>query len=337
MPRAVARLNPKINGSAYPYKELSGCGVGFKFMQAFAMSNGGDPRQLHSLLDLVAVSIASDLVPLTGENRALAYFGLRKLNKTPSLGLKSIIDISGLRGKEIDMSDIIFKIGPRINASGRIQSGRESVELLLAKNASDAKVMSHHLDEYNNQRREIDHSITQEANEIVEGFMDMEDRKIIIVYDPSWHNGVIGIVASRLSEKYHRPVIVLTDTNNNMVSGSARSVQNYDIHTLLEQTGSLLENFGGHPYAAGVTLRKKYLHEFILKATAIAEEQLTIEELTPHYLIDAELSLSEISTMLRRQLRWLEPYGNFNEKPIFCSRNVVCVTPHGLLVLRSRT
>ena len=209
-------------------------------MQAFGLSNGTDRRLLDNMLDLVAVSIAADLVPLVGENRILAYYGLKKLNRRPSLGLKSIINVSGLQSKQLDMSDIIFKIGPRINASGRVQSGRESVDLLLARDAKEAREMSYHIDEYNNQRRLIDHSITQEANDIVESFTDMEDRKIIIVYDPSWHNGVIGIVASRLSERYNRPTIVLTDTQDDRVNGSARSVMGYDIHTLLEANKDIL-------------------------------------------------------------------------------------------------
>lgn len=331
LPHSIANLNPKNPGSEYPFKELSGCGVGFKYMQAFAMSNGTDPRGLYTLLDLVAVSIAADLVPLVGENRILAYFGLKKINRNPSLGLRSIIYVSGLRSKQVDMADISFKIGPRINASGRIQSGRESVELLLSRNPKEAQLMSHHINEYNTQRREIDHSITQEANEIVEGFSDMEDRKIIIVYDPSWHGGVIGIVASRLAEKYNRPTIVLTDTANNMVSGSVRSVQSYDIHQLLEDHKDILENFGGHPFAAGLTIRKKNLHEFIKRASKQADEELSIEALTPKYHISAEVTLGELTSVLRRQLRKLAPFGAANERPLFCTKGVVCVTPPRLI------
>ncbi|MDO5036058.1 MAG: single-stranded-DNA-specific exonuclease RecJ [Porphyromonas sp.] len=331
LPKSVANLNPKNPGSKYPFKELSGCGVGFKLMQAFAISNGSDTHALYNLLDLVAVSIAADLVPLLGENRTLAYFGLRKLNRNPSLGLRSIIDVSGLKSRQLEMTDISFKIGPRINAAGRVQSGRESVELLLSRNPKEAKLMSHHIDEYNTQRREIDHSITQEAGDIVESFTDMEDRKIIIVYDPSWHSGVIGIVASRLAEKYHRPTIVLTDTADNLVSGSARSVEGYDIHQVLEGQKDILENFGGHPFAAGLTLRKKHLHEFIQRATKQADEDLTIEDLTPKHYIDAVISLDEITPMLQRQLRRLAPYGPGHESPIFCTKGVVCVTPPRLV------
>ncbi len=332
LPSAVANLNPKLKHSPYPFKELSGCGVGFKLLQAFGSNNGTDPRLLEGMLDLVAVSIAADLVPLEGENRILAYYGLRKLNHRPSIGLRSIINVSGLQSKQLDMADIIFKIGPRINASGRVQSGRESVDLLLAKDAKEAKVMSHHIDEYNNQRRLLDHSITLEANEIVEGFTDMEDRKIIIVYDPSWHNGVLGIVASRLSEKYNRPTIVLTDTpHENLVNGSARSVMGYDIHTLLEQNKDILENFGGHPFAAGLTIQKKHLHQFIQNANRIADEELTMERLQPKHEVDLPIELKDITPTFRRQLKKLAPYGPGNEKPLFMTRGVVSVTPPRLM------
>lgn len=331
LPEAVANLNPKLPGSPYPFKELSGCGVGYKLMQAFAHSNGTDPRVLEGMLDLVAVSIAADLVPLEGENRILAHFGLNKLNHRPSVGLKGIINVSGLGSKQLDMTDIIFKIGPRINASGRVQSGRESVDLLITRDAKEAKEMSHHIDEYNNQRRLLDHSITQEANEIVESFTDMQDRKIIIVYDPSWHNGVIGIVASRLSEKYNRPTIVLTDTQGDMVNGSARSVMGYDIHKLLESSKDIIENFGGHPFAAGLTIKKKYLHQFIKNATEMTDREISMEDLTPKHEIDMHLELDEITPVLRRQIKRIAPFGPGNEKPLFCTRGVVSVTPPRLM------
>lgn len=327
LPNTVANLNPKLPGTKYPFSELSGCGVGFKLVQAFSISNNSDSRAVYNLLDLVAVSIAADLVPLYGENRILAYHGLKKLNRRPMLGLRSIINVSGLRSKELDMTDIIFKIGPRINASGRMQSGKESVELLLSRDFQEAKAISHHIDEYNNQRRELDHSITQEANEIVEGFTDMHDRKLIVVYDPSWHNGVIGIVASRLAEQYNRPAIVMTDTVDNLINGSARSVEGYDIHALLERTKELLENFGGHTLAAGFTISKKNLHLFIQMANSIADEELTMDDLKPKHEIDAFLELSEITPTLRRQIRRLAPFGPGNEKPTFCSMGVTCVTP----------
>lgn len=327
LPTAVALLNAKLPDSTYPFDELSGCGVGFKLMQAFAISNGSDMRSLYDLLDLVAVSIAADIVPLVGENRILAYHGLRNLNQNPAIGLKGIIEVSGLRSKELDISDITFKIGPRINASGRMQSGRESVDLLLARTPKEAKAMSHHIDEYNNKRRELDREITHEAKNIVESFTDIEDRKVIIVYDPAWFKGVIGIVASRLSEKYNRPTIVLTDTTEGLVCGSARSSEGFDIYTCIESCKDILENFGGHPYAAGMTIKKSNLHKFIKMMNEKAEQTFSTESFTPRHRVDAELSLKEITPMLRRQIKKMAPFGPGNEKPIFCTRGVVCVTP----------
>ena len=327
LPDSAANLNPRTHGSRYPYKYLSGCGVGFKLMQAFALSNDISPQKLYDLLDLLAVSIAADLVPLTGENRVLAQFGIRKLNKTPSLGLKGIITVSGLDNKELSLKDIILKIGPRLNASGRIQSGRESVDLMLSSNEEDANILSRHLDEYNNQRRDLDRFVTQEANEIVESFTDLENHKVIIVYDPSWHSGVIGIVASRLSEKYNRPAIVLADSQDNMVSGSARSIDGYDVYSILEANSELLENFGGHTHAAGLTIKKKNLHRFIRQATALAEERISASDLRPSYKVDAEISLRQIVPTLKRQIRRLSPFGPKNESPLFVTRGVVNVTP----------
>lgn len=327
LPEAVALLNAKIPGSTYPFDELSGCGVGFKLMQAFAISNGSDLRSLYDLLDLVAVSIAADIVPLVGENRILAYHGLKNLNQNPALGLKGIIEVSGLKSKELDISDITFKIGPRINASGRMQSGRESVDLLLARTSKEAKVMSHHIDEYNNKRRELDREITHEAKNIVESFTDIEDRKVIIVYDPAWFKGVIGIVASRLSEKYNRPTIVLTDTTEGLVCGSARSSEGFDIYTCIENCKDILENFGGHPYAAGMTIKKSNLHKFIKMMNEQAEQTFSTESFIPRHHVDAEIDLKDITPMLRRQIKKMAPFGPGNEKPVFCTRGVVCVTP----------
>ena len=327
LPESAANLNPRLPGSRYPYKHLSGCGVGFKLMQAFALSNDISLQKLYDLLDLLAVSIAADLVPLTGENRVMANFGMRKINKSPSFGLKGIISVSGLENREITLKDIILKIGPRLNASGRIRSGKESVDLLLAGNEEDAGILSRHLDDYNNQRRDLDRFVTQEAGEIVESFTDLEDHKVIIVYDPSWHSGVIGIVASRLSEKYNRPAIVLADTQDNMVSGSARSIDGFDVYSILEQCKGLLENFGGHTHAAGLSIKKKNLHRFIKEAGEYAESHIAIEDLRPSYKVDAEVSLRNIVPTLKRNLRRLSPFGPLNESPVFVTRGVVLVTP----------
>ena len=242
LPDAVAVLDAKRVDSVYPYEHLSGCGVGFKFMQAFAKSNNFPFADLEKLLELTAVSIASDIVPITGENRILAYYGLKQLNSNPSLGLKGIIDICGLSGKEITISDIVFKIGPRINASGRMMNGKEAVELLLAKDVDVAREKSESINQYNEERRELDKKITDEANAIIDEFQNMEDRKAIIVYNPGWHKGVIGIVASRLTEKYYRPAVVLTKSSE-LITGSARSVTGFDIYKAIESCRDLLENF----------------------------------------------------------------------------------------------
>lgn len=230
-------------------------------MQAFAKSNNFPFADLEKLLELTAVSIASDIVPITGENRILAYYGLKQLNSNPSLGLKGIIDICGLSGKEITISDIVFKIGPRINASGRMMNGKEAVELLLAKDVDVAREKSESINQYNEERRELDKKITDEANAIIDEFQNMEDRKAIIVYNPGWHKGVIGIVASRLTEKYYRPAVVLTKSSE-LITGSARSVTGFDIYKAIESCRDLLENFGGHTYAAGLSLKEENLDAF---------------------------------------------------------------------------
>jgi len=261
LPDAVAILDAKRLDSTYPYEHLSGCGVGFKFMQAFAISNGLSMLKLESLLDLVAVSIASDIVPITGENRIMAAYGLRQLNANPGKGLKGIIDICGLQGKEITISDIVFKIGPRINASGRMMNGKEAVELLLTKDFQSAKEKSENIDQYNDDRRELDKKITDEAYAVIDENPQMADRKILVVFNREWHKGVIGIVASRLTERYYKPVIVLTESTG-YISGSARSVTGFDIYKAIESCKDLLLNFGGHTFAAGVTLLEENLELF---------------------------------------------------------------------------
>ena len=248
LPCAVAILNPKLEGSTYPYPHLSGCGVGFKFMQAFAMDNGIPADQLYPLLDLVAVSIASDLVPIMGENRILACHGIKQLNHSPSTGLKAIINVCGLSDREISINDIIFKIGPRINASGRVQQGKVAVDLLIENNLKAAIEMSHQINEMNEARKELDKSMTEEANRIVEGLESFEERRAIVIFNPDWHRGVIGIVASRLTEVYHRPAVVITCTGD-MATGSARSVTGFDVYKAMDSCRDLLDNFGGHTYA----------------------------------------------------------------------------------------
>ncbi|MCD8043199.1 MAG: single-stranded-DNA-specific exonuclease RecJ [Tannerellaceae bacterium] len=318
LPDAVAVLDAKRLDSTYPYEHLSGCGVGFKFMQAFAKSNNFPEADLEKLLDLTAVSIASDIVPITGENRILAYYGLKQLNTNPSLGLKGIIDVCGLNNKEITISDIVFKIGPRINASGRMMNGKEAVELLLSKDSAAAKEKSENINQYNDERRELDKRITDEANAIIDRFSNIEDRKAIIVYDPTWHKGVIGIVASRLTEKYFRPAVVLTKSSE-LITGSARSVTGFDIYKAIESCRDLLENFGGHTYAAGLSLKEENLEAFTKRFSQLAAEEIIAEQMTPQIDVDAVLELKEITPKLVNELRKMNPFGPDNHKPVFCT------------------
>lgn len=321
LPDAVAVLDAKREDSRYPYEHLSGCGVGFKFMQAFAADNGFPFSELEKLLELTAVSIASDIVPITGENRILAYYGLKQINSNPSLGLKGIIDVCGLSGKEITISDIVFKIGPRINASGRMMNGREAVELLLAKNSKVAKQKSENINQYNEERRELDKKITDEANAIISSIENNEDNKAIIVYNPAWHKGVIGIVASRLTEKYYRPAVVLTKSSE-LITGSARSVSNFDIYKVVESCRDLLENFGGHTYAAGLSLKEENLQRFKERFQQIAAQEIVPEQLVPQIDIDAVLDLKQINAKFMSDLKKMSPFGPENHKPVFCTHDV---------------
>jgi len=321
IPDALAVLDAKREDSIYPYEHLSGCGVGFKFMQAFAMSNDIPFSTLECLLELTAISIASDIVPITGENRILAYYGLRQLNHSPSIGLKGIIKTSGLTGKEITISDIVFKIGPRINASGRMMNGREAVDLLLAKDEKEANEKSANIDQYNDKRREMDLKITEEANAIINELPDTEDRKGIVLYNPNWHKGIIGIVSSRLTEKYYRPAVVLTKSSG-LITGSARSIIGFDIYKAIESCRDLLENFGGHTYAAGLSLREENLNGFIERFMKIASNEITPEQMTPQIDIDAIITLKDINAILMNDLKRMNPFGPDNEKPVFVSYRV---------------
>lgn len=321
LPDAVAVLDAKRVDSEYPYEHLSGCGVGFKFMQAFAQSNNFPFSDLEKLLDLTAVSIASDIVPISGENRILAYYGLKQLNSNPSLGLKGIIDICGLTGKDITISDIVFKIGPRINASGRMMNGKEAVDLLLAKDSVEAREKSESINQYNDERRELDKKITDEANAIIDDFSNMEDRKAIIVYNKDWHKGVIGIVASRLTEKYYRPAVVLTKSSE-LITGSARSITGFDIYKAIESCRDLLENFGGHTYAAGLSLREENLEAFTERFLKLAAEEIIPEQMTPQIDIDSILDFRDINNKFVSELKKMSPFGPDNQKPIFCTMNV---------------
>lgn len=323
LPPAVAILNPKMPGSQYPCPHLSGCGVGFKFMQAFALSNGLiNHNELESLLDLVAVSIAADIVPIIDENRIMAYHGLRRLNSNPNLGLRSIIRICKLTNKDITISDVIFKIGPRINASGRMQSGIEAVDLLVTRDLHDAYEKGQNIDQYNKDRKELDKRITEEANTLIEKDVNInQGKKSIVIYNKDWHKGIIGIVASRLTELYYKPAVVLTYSNG-VATGSSRSVQGFDIYSAINSARDLLENFGGHTYAVGLSLKEENIPEFSRRFEEYVSEHIQPNQLSPQMDIDAEISFAEITPEFINYLRRFNPYGPGNQKPVFCSKNV---------------
>lgn len=321
MPPAVAILNPKRSDDTYPFKHLCGCGIGFKFMQAFAKNNSIPFSRLMPLLDLCAVSIAADIVPVTDENRILAYHGLKILNQNPSTGLKAIIDICGLNNREISMSDIVFKIGPRINASGRIENGRESVDLLVEKEFSHALEKAKHIDCYNEQRKDIDKQMTEEANQIVARLESQRHRSSIVLYDENWKKGVIGIVASRLTEIYFRPTVVLT-RDGDLATGSARSVTGFDVYSAIKSCRDILLNFGGHTYAAGLTLRWDDIPEFRRRFQKYVDNHIQPEQTEAMLNIDTVIDFKDITKRLHNDLKKFSPFGPCNQKPIFCTVGV---------------
>lgn len=321
LPNATAILNPKLENSNYPFSELSGCGVGFKFMQGFAKDNGIDESSLYPLLDFVALSIASDIVPIIGENRILAYHGLKRLNEKPSHGLKGIINICGLQNKQINTSDIVFKIGPRINASGRMEQGKEAVDLLLSTDFEAAKERSKNINQYNEERKALDKTITEEANEILSKKENFEEQKSIVIYNRSWKRGIIGIVASRLTEIYYKPAVVLAFSNG-IVTGSARSVQGFDVYKAIESCRDLLESFGGHTYAAGLSLKEEKISIFIERFEAYVKENIEKRQTVPQIDIDAILTFKDITLELHKQIMELAPFGPGNPKPVFATHDV---------------
>ncbi len=321
LPPAIAILNAKRHDATYPYEHLSGCGVGFKLMQAFAINNGIPLSQLTPLLDLCAISIASDIVPVLGENRVLAYHGLKQININPSVGIKAIIEICGITERELTMSDIIFKIGPRINASGRMQNGREAVALMVERDPRKAHRMALQINAYNDQRKDLDKEMTQEANRIVERLDHSHEKRSIVIYNEEWHKGVIGIVASRLTEIYTRPSVVLTRTGD-MATGSARSVAGFDVYKAIESCSDLLENFGGHTYAAGLSMRVDNVKEFKRRFEAYVDANIEEEQIQSELNIDAFLDFKDISHRFATDLKKLAPFGPDNPKPLFCTRHV---------------
>lgn len=321
LPEAVACLDPKRPDCHYPEENLSGCGVGFKLLQAYCQTFNVDTDLLFQYLDLVVVSIASDVVPIIGENRILADMGLRKLNENPGTGLKSIIRVSGMAGRELTISDIIFKLGPRINAAGRIESGKDAVALLVSEDEVKAYGMSNTINECNETRKDLDRNITQEALKLLEDNELQKGRKATVLFQPEWHKGVIGIVASRLTESYYKPTVVLT-ASKGLITGSARSVDGYDLYHAIEACQDLLENFGGHMYAAGLTLKPENIDAFTEKFEDIVASTIRPDQTVPQIEVDAEIGLGDITVEFFRNLKRFRPYGPGNLKPVFVTRNV---------------
>lgn len=322
LPPAVAILNAKRADNTYPYEHLCGCGVGFKLMQAFAISNGIEFSQLIPLLDLCAISIAADIVPIMGENRILAYHGLRQLNSAPSVGIKALMEVCGLKDKEISLGDITFKIGPRINASGRMQTGGEAVALLIEKDYQTARDHAERINDYNEQRKDLDKSMTEEANRIVMTLEHRREHKSIVLFNEEWHRGIIGIVASRLTEVFYKPSVVLTEGDDGMATGSARSVPGFDVHKAIESCADLLTNFGGHTYAAGLSLPVANIPAFRRRFEEYVERHIQPEQTNAILRIDAVVDFRDINRRIVADIKRFAPYGPDNQKPLFCTRKV---------------
>ena len=321
LPAAVAVLDPKREDCHYPFDDLSGCGVGFKLAQAYSQRYSVEFESLLPLLDLLVVSIASDLVTMVGENRILAHFGLKRLNENPRKGLLAMMALSGLEAGHITIDDIVFKIGPRINAAGRMETGRLAVQLLTATDTATALRIGEQINDNNSERKNIDREITQAAIKMVESGKCLASKNATIVYDPNWNKGVVGIVASRLVEAYYKPTVVLTKSNG-FVTGSARSVAGFDLYASIESCADLLENFGGHVYAAGLTLKEENLPEFARRMDEFIEGKITTDMLTPVVDIDAKIELAQITPKFFRILKQFQPFGPGNGNPVFMTEAV---------------
>jgi single-stranded-DNA-specific exonuclease len=320
IPKALAVLDPKQPGCSYPYKELSGCGVGFKLVHGFSKIHGIPFSSILNYLDLVAVSIASDIVPITGENRIMAYYGLKQLNDSPRTGLREIIREAEIT-RALTVEDVVFKIGPRINAAGRMETGSKAVELLISNDTKLAAGISREINNFNIERRTVDRVITNEAMRMISEDQRTSNSKTTVLYNPSWKKGVIGIVASRLIETYYRPTVILTESNG-FATGSARSVQGYDLYQAIEACSDLLESFGGHMFAAGLTLKKENIKPFIERFEQYVNSTITEDQMQPRIFIDTELSFSEINEEFFRIMNQFQPFGPENMSPVFMSRNV---------------
>ncbi len=334
LPNAVAILNPKCHRCNYPYKDLSGCGVGFKLIQAYCQYFQLPDELWLSKIDFVAISIASDMVPITGENRILTYFGLDFINKVPRLGIRSILEQTNIKlrlpikkdtifSRKISVSDLVFIIGPRINAAGRVHSAREAVKLLICEDEKLSLDIGKQINEHNNTRRELDKKATEEAVQDVLKDIYSKEKKSVIVYNPGWSKGIIGIVASRLVEEFYKPVIVFTDSNDGMITGSARSVKEFNIYDGIDHNSHLLEHFGGHRFAAGLTLRKENFDEFVCNFEKFVVENLQEENFLPEIVADVEIKLTDITPQFVSNLKKFAPFGPENMSPIFWTNNVV--------------
>lgn len=321
IPAAAAVLDPKREDCTYPFDDLSGCGVGFKLVQAYSQKNGLPFESLLPLLDLLVVSIASDLVTVVGENRVLAHFGLKRLNEEPRIGLQAMINLANLEQGHVTIDDIVFKIGPRINAAGRMESGRLAVELLTAETEEAAVTIGSQINDNNNERKSIDREITKAALDMVQDGTCCSSENAVIVYGPDWNKGVVGIVASRLVEAYYKPAFVLTKSNG-FVTGSARSVRGFDLYEAISSCADLLENYGGHIYAAGLTLREENLPEFVRRIDKYVGEHISDEMATPIVDVDSEINFSQITPKFFRILKQFQPFGPGNSAPVFLTKNV---------------
>ncbi len=320
LPPAVAILDPKQDGCGYPYKELCGCGVGFKFLHAFCTQNTLDDEDLLPFLDLVAVATCSDIVPLTGENRTLVYYGLKQLNKNPRPGLLALINIAGFK-TDLTVSNVVFGLGPRINAAGRIEHAKGAVEMLLAQDLNEAQEIAELINEHNLTRREFDQSITAEAISMIESNDKLAKAKSTVLYKEDWHKGVIGIVASRCIETYYRPTIILTRSNGK-AAGSARSVEGYDVYEAISACADLLEQFGGHTYAAGLTMEVEKIEAFQEKFESVVSKSITEDQLIQKIIVDLELELEEITPKFYKILKQMGPFGPQNMQPVFVTKGV---------------
>ena len=340
LPAAVAVLDAKRLDSTYPFNELSGCGVGYKLIQAYAQKHNIPFDTLYKYLDLVAISIASDIVPIIGENRILAHFGLKLINSNPRAGIESILGVANIVRKTIDeikkegegkglifsreltISDMVFVVGPRINAAGRVESGRNSVKLLVSPDMETAASIALQINDFNTERRTLDTQITLEALDLIDRDKKLRKARATVVFNPNWHKGVIGIVASRLTESYYRPTVVLTQSNG-LITGSARSVKDFDVYDAIDACSDLLEHFGGHKYAAGLSLKPENLELFKERFNAIVSESITDEMLIPEVEVDLEVNLNQIMPKFLRILKQFAPFGPGNMSPVFMTRDTV--------------